>query len=500
MATPPRPKLSAGPAKHVYDVIVLGGQLGGALSAALLAKRGHRVLFVEHDGLGAGYEHEGFLLPYAPAIVPPLKTMPGAEELLTELGLTTVVSRSIRLHQPAMQILLPRHRIDLSIEEKARTAELKREFGQTGEETSRAIAQAAGAHEATDGFFKQSDDLPPTGFFEGLALKKRIREFPALEAGPVLSGDDPASHLLRQLTAFTTFSDAPRGVALTRPISQVLKGPGRFAGGVEGLRELLLKRLDELGGDVVSGTGAGSVVESFELDGNELVGVKLMGSENVYRASCFIAATDAGALRRLVPEKRRHRGLVEQLDLSNVKRFVFTVNWVVPDEVLPRGLGELALMDGGGELGPVLIQISAARKVGAKVDEEKLRNVCVGAMVPASARELGEGHLNDLARRIDVRLEELLPFARPAAAVVSTPQLHAHGVRGSRLLPHPLYGLEGDSLLGATGLEPRTPIKNFYLAGREVLPGLGLEGEFLAGGRAARLVQESLGKKNPLKR
>jgi phytoene dehydrogenase-like protein len=499
MAQPPRAKLSSGPAKHVYDVIVIGGQLGGALAGALLAKRGHRVLLVEHDGVGPGYEHEGFVLPYAPSIVPPLKTMPGAEDALTELGLTTAVSRSIRLHVPGLQLILPRHRIDLAADEKARLAELRREFGQTGEEVARALTQAASAHEATDAFFKSADDLPPTGFFEGLAVKKRIREVPALSAGPLLPGDDPASHLLRGLTRFVTFSEAPSGVALTRPLSQVLKGPGRYPNGVEGLREQLLKRIDELGGDVLAYSGPASVVEQFELDGSEAVGIKLMGSENVYRASCFVAATDAGALRRLLAEKRRNRGLIEQLDLSNVKRFGFTVNWVLPEEVLPRGLGELALMD-GGELGPILLQVSAARKVGAKTDEERLRVVSAGAAVPASAREMGEAHLTDLARRLDSRLDELLPFAKGAAVLLSTPQLNAGGVRGSRLLPHPLYGLEGESLLGVTGLQPRTEVKNFYLAGREVLPGLGLEGEFLAGMRAARLVQESLGKKNPLKR
>src|SRR5207248_1325890 len=112
----------------------------------------------------------------------------------------------------------------------------------------------------------------------------------------------------------------------------------------------------------------------------------------------------------------------------------------------------------------------------------------------------GEAHLQDLAKQISARLEDLLPFARPSAVVISSPQLDAGGVRGSRLLPHPLYGVEGESLLGVAGLSPRTAVKNLYLAGREVLPGLGLEGEFLAGARAARLVQESLGKKNPLKR
>jgi hypothetical protein len=40
-------------------------------------------------------------------------------------------------------------------------------------------------------------------------------------------------------------------------------------------------------------------------------------------------------------------------------------------------------------------------------------------------------------------------------------------------------------------------VKNIVLAGREVLPGLGLEGEFFAGLRAAKLVQEMLKKKTP---
>src|SRR5690348_9459659 len=113
MPTPPRTRLSVGPSRHVYDAIIFGGQLGGALCAALLAKRGHRVLLVEHDGLGAGYEHEGFLLPFGPFIVPPLRAMPAAEEAFTELALTTTFQRAVRLHQPDLQLILPRHRMDL---------------------------------------------------------------------------------------------------------------------------------------------------------------------------------------------------------------------------------------------------------------------------------------------------------------------------------------------------------------------------------------------------
>jgi hypothetical protein len=93
-----------------------------------------------------------------------------------------------------------------------------------------------------------------------------------------------------------------------------------------------------------------------------------------------------------------------------------------------------------------------------------------------------------------------MPFAKDRVRLVSAPYLDATGVRGSRLLPHPLYEFEVESVLGVTGLSQRTPVKNLILASREVLPGLGLEGEYLAGLRAARLVQEALKKRDPLKR
>src|SRR5690348_8243621 len=109
MPAPPR-KLSAAPSRHIYDVIIVGGQLGGAVTGALLAKRGHRVLLIEHDGVGPGYEHEGWVLPYFPSVIPQLKTMPAAEEVFTELGMTTLIQRGIRVHEPDLQLILPRHR------------------------------------------------------------------------------------------------------------------------------------------------------------------------------------------------------------------------------------------------------------------------------------------------------------------------------------------------------------------------------------------------------
>ncbi|MBF5041394.1 desaturase [Aggregicoccus sp. 17bor-14] len=517
MQPPARPKIPAGPSRHVYDVIVLGSQLGGALAGALLAKRGHRVLFVEHDGMGPGYEHGRYLLPYAPSLIPSLKTMPAVEEAFTELGLSTAVQRALKPHHPDLQLVLPRHRVDLHADEARRRAELAREFGDGAAALQEALTQASRQHEEGDAFFKAGPELPPDGMFETWAFRKQVRQHPALEAPSRLGGDDAASALLRGLLPFVTHLDAPQGpLALTRPLSQALRSPYRFPGGREGLRELLAKRITELGGDVLTREGGEAfIVEELSFEGGKFAGLKVLRSDTLYRGNCLVAATDAGALRRLIADKKRQSSLATHLDLSTTKRFLFTVNWVVPAELLPKGLGELTLVQPSGSeaqaadaLGPLLLQQHPARLLPGKEqagkdvaprEDESQRVICAGAFVPASARDLGEDHLKELAERIDAQLSHLLPFVKEKRFLRSAPYLDAGGVRGSRLLPHPLYAFEAEAFLGVSGLGQRTPVKNLLLAGREVLPGLGLEGELLAGMRAARLVQETLKKKDPLK-
>src|SRR5690606_10347132 len=94
------------PSRHVYDVIVVGGQLGGALGAALLAKRGYQVLYVEHEGTERPYAHEGWWLPTAPFLIPGLKEMPGVESALAELGLQHSLPRLAQPRNPPLQLVL----------------------------------------------------------------------------------------------------------------------------------------------------------------------------------------------------------------------------------------------------------------------------------------------------------------------------------------------------------------------------------------------------------
>jgi hypothetical protein len=54
-------------------------------------------------------------------------------------------------------------------------------------------------------------------------------------------------------------------------------------------------------------------------------------------------------------------------------------------------------------------------------------------------------------------------------------------------------------VIGVSGLTTKTPLPRLFNASRQVLPGLGLEGEALAAQRAVAAVEKLLKKKDPLK-
>src|SRR5216683_1397278 len=245
-------------------------------------------------------------------------------------------------------------------------------------------------------------------------LKKLIERHPELEAPLALTGTAPPIPLLLALLPFVTYLAKPNGaLPATRTLSQILHTSTRYPGGRDGFRELLYRRLTDLGGDLLWKDGAeSSIAEALTFDGGKVVGLQVVRSENVYRSSCMNVATDSAAIRRLVTEKKKQRALMTQLDLASVKKFLFSVNWVIKSSALPRGMGDLLLLETGDpELGPLLIQVHGTRRVGAKSEEETLRTVCAGAFIPATARDLGDAHLANLAHQIEAYLKQLIPFS-----------------------------------------------------------------------------------------
>jgi hypothetical protein len=297
--------------------------------------------------------------------------------------------------------------------------------------------------------------------------------------------------MLRALLPWAAGVDGATGLTQTRAFGRLLGGPASLVGGQEALLSLFTERARELGADVL---GADAAVEQVVFDGSAAAGVRLARADTVYRAPLLVGALDLDVLARLVPEGRAGAAKV----VPRASKAVFTLNFVVPERGLPRGLGELSLVDFDGA--PVLLQVERTR--GASIDSEQtdLRTVTASCVAPLAVRAGHQGTIKPFIEQLWARLGHVLPFTRPHVKAESTPWLDAPAVvdRGVEQLPlfEPLPG----AWQGVTGLTTASPWKRLLLANRQVLPGLGLEGEVLAATRAVDRIERALKKNDPLKK
>ena len=470
------------PSRHVYDVIVVGGQLGGIIATALFARRGLQVLHVPHDGVAEPYVHAGLKLPHAPFFLPPLKAVPAFDEALQELGLSTAVGRA--MHLVPLQLLEQDRWFELSHDEKRRGPELARVFGAEAEGFDELMRKAQATGNASDSFFHAHPDLPPEGLIGRWKFKRQLPRFPGLDLDTPL----PADALVRKLLTFVSSVENPGALSRARTLGRALAGPAIFDGGREGLWKVLADRARELGADVLA---CDEPIERLVLESGT-TGVRLTKTDTIYRGGFVVAATDLDVLTRLVPEKLR-KGAAKVLPTLTAQKALLTLNLVLPERALPRGLGTLALVDAPGiEGGAVLLQVGPAGQA-----DQRVLTIWVQAAV--GLRAGGEPAIRALIAQVHAALARVMPFTKAHVTLESTPWIDAPHVVEGRAEVAPLFQLQPDAWLGAAGLTTRSPWKHVVLAGRQVLPGLGFEGEVLAAQRAVKMVESSLKKNHPLK-
>lgn len=474
-------KRGTAPGRHVYDVIVIGGQLAGVFTSALLARHGLQVLHVPHDGSTEPWARGPLRLEHAPFLMPPPRAVPVLDELLNELGVGTTFARA--LTTSPLQLLQAERRFELTHDERRRGPELSRVLGDGAEAWDELLRRAERAGDAADAFFAAKLDFPPEGFFARWRFKRQLPKFQGLDATSPL----PKSELLNSLLPFVQSAAQPPELTRARVLGRVLQGPLLHPQGREGVWQLLAERARELGADVISGT---ETVERLVLERNT-VGVRLSRADTIFRAGFLVSALDLDALAPLVPDKQRPAAQKLALPVTSA---LVTFHLELPERALPRGLGALCLLEAAGlQGGAALLQVHP----GAAADQRVL-SVTVSAS--PGLRAGGEVALKALESGVHAALATVMPFTRQHVTSTACSWLDAPNVSDGRFEPQPQFQLPAAAWLGVTGLSTSSPWKRVLFANRQVLPALGLEGEVLAARRAAGLIERALKKNDPLKR
>src|SRR5438067_9803037 len=161
----------AGFPRRLYDVAVIGSDPGGAATAAILSRRGLRVLLAA-DGPLTPKESEGWLLPGAVPAVPSLRQLAGAAPVLDDLGLAQELSRQSAGPPGALQILGGSLRLSLPADPSRRRTELRRELPDDWAAVESGLEALGPLAKTWDLFLHEPPPLPARGFFERRRLRK----------------------------------------------------------------------------------------------------------------------------------------------------------------------------------------------------------------------------------------------------------------------------------------------------------------------------------------
>jgi len=448
--TPPK---SAG--KRTYDVAVLGPDVGGAAAAALIAKRGLRVLLAPMGPPLVARESEGFLLPAAHPVLPPLHKLSGAAGALDELGLAQELVRQAAGTQGALQLLGEKLRLSLPGDPARRRAELHRELPDVqAQEAEAALDSLERLGRPWDPFLLEPPPLPAHGFFERRKLRKIL---------PVPS-DLPGGLVGECLLALAPFAAGLSGdsapEATAREAAALFRAPLRLWGGAAGLAEMLRKKAQEAGAEILPDR-----VSALRL---ERKGASFQLGDSEVHASTIVLACGSAALAELFAGGGRvERKLAEESAMTVVRKIVLG-HFVVRAEGLPLALEEASLLLGHVG-GPLVISSLPARRVRGDASDERV--LTVGRVVESSFSD-GAG----LLAQFRAALEPVLPFFERHLLHQSA-DLDPQGAA-------PIFKPADD--LEPIGLRPLSDAhERILFASAAVYPGFGLEGAILGAKAAA---------------
>jgi phytoene dehydrogenase-like protein len=519
-----------------YDVVVVGARLSTWVAAALLGKRGLRVLVLGQDELPPSYEVAGRTLPRGPFNFLPASS-PIARKTLAELALQTTFRRHATAHDPAFQVAMPGMRFDLAAEPAVLLREIEREFPTITRTAEHVLSQLREGSLALDRALENDLAWPPETFFERRAHARATRhmlygtpqEVDPLAALPeghpfrfVLTaparfadGIDPDSlhglRLARLFSSWATGGAVLSGTPVNAAVGARSSSPpplGTSTGGWSILRRALEESVRAHGGDIRERER----IDAIEVKRGQVTSVRVAASGEQIGASWVLVGTDVATLLRLLPDRRPLEEVFEELGEPTPRYYRYTLNLVLRSEGVPMGLARDAFL-----VRDPRRPLSAANLLHVEThpdDGSGERLMVIEALLPRRVVEDVPGYVETVREDLLASLGELVPFLGDHLILIDSPhdgrpgRLVAENVdvepllkwqRGFRTMDI-VHGYPITGALGITALPLRTPIRRMLLCNHQIVPGLGMEGELLAGSGAARLVEKTDPRSAPLLR
>lgn len=500
-----------------FDIAVVGAQPSAVIAAALLAKRGRRVILVDHGETATTYGRQGYRLPLVPTLVPQLDSSPPMLKVHDELGLGPELRASTRPLSPAFQAVLPRHRFDVPASTEALVDEVAREFPREAHAVRAFFTRLFAADDDLSALLRDELPVAPGSLVErwqSRSWRGRASSYGTpFDSAAWLAGiapEHPLHDVLLSPLAFFGYipADAPSTFHAVRLLGRYFRGVVEFTDRLGGLPAFLLKAARHAGVDVRQNATAAAIA----VKGRRLEHLEIAGDRQPVTADYFVAGT-LSPFHDLLPAHAQHPRFAGEEQAVRASGCLLVTNILVDRAVIPCGMGQALLLLNGRRQPradapadpPLLCQrfpaALAERKDGSRATDGR-EVLSIACPVHTADFEHSPDRLAAMRAQILGRVGRVVPFLAEFVRDTSLPadtgswDVETDGAR--RVDPwrmHPLYETARAPVLGVAARSPRTYFKNLWHCGHDVVPGLGIEGDYIAGMATADGILADAGKR-----
>ena len=213
---------------------------------------------------------------------------------------------------------------------------------------------------------------------------------------------------------------------------------------------------------------------------------------HTFGAKAFIDATTDRSFSTLIDNAALCEALQSQEDDMPVTREAAVVRWLVPKDALPRGMPRQSLhvLEGDGAIESVLVGVYDNLK-SADPQQKKTSAIAKRFAVVVAQSPCKKGRGPHTAVELEVFLDQCLPFAKDRVVTQDV----FDGKKGPPICPGYELNTQASPFMGR---EVQTKIKNLLRAGRDLAPGLGINGELHTAYAVCNKVAKTAGPKKSL--
>lgn len=474
----------------MYDTLIIGRDLSSLISAVATVRKGLKTALIMEGETEHLYREAGYTFPVDPR---PLSGLADGQILSHFFGNTVPADETISppngIMNPAFQVVLSRHRIDVFQDRDRLINDLIREFpGKTSEikRFYRAVKKASRLIER----WNSEDEADGSGWMSHIF--RRIGRLPtalASRSSLVIRGNGDNGILRRVVEAQLNFlsnlemEGSPFPVSAAYLLSLPMRGLFYPHGGMISLVDRLHRIFTEHGGTLMEGCSVIRVITKPQV----AVDLECGGTSSTLNGNKLIVSAQWEKLELLLPARKVLPRSDRRFVSIRPTAYPFCLHMGVHEEGLPEGMASYVILLSDGK-GPVtnrdlvFLQTSLPGEIDRAPDGR--RAITATVYLADSPLLLSDQELKNMATQIIDSLEEFLPFLRDNIDYLCVDQ----SIDRSRKYQETVnrkYRTRRRPFFGINSLSSRTRLSNVLLTGGILRAGLGFEGEIRAGMDAA---------------